>query len=101
MQGLLADENIQGHLRYLRQLLEAQNLWCVLDELQVQLTTFAGLGLPRGVGDRHLWNYCQEHGWVLFTDNRNHDHEDSLNATLADSWQNGHLPVLTLANKGK
>lgn len=29
------------------------------------------------------------------------DGVDSLHATLADSWRSGHLPVLTLANKGK
>jgi hypothetical protein len=51
--------------------------------------------------DRDLWNYCQANELVLFTDNRNHEDKDSLNATLQDSWQEGHLPVLTLANKGK
>jgi hypothetical protein len=38
---------------------------------------------------------------VLFTDNRNHEDENSLNATPQDSWRDGHLPVLTLANKRK
>lgn len=38
---------------------------------------------------------------MLFTENRNADGPDSLDATLADSWRTGHLPVLTLANKGK
>jgi hypothetical protein len=52
------------------------------------------------LNDRLLWNYCQKHGWVLFTGNRNHDDTDSLQATLLDSWQIGHLPVLTLANIG-
>jgi hypothetical protein len=51
--------------------------------------------------DRALWNYCQANGLVLLTENRNHEDEDSLNATLQDSWHEGHLPVLTLANKGK
>ena len=36
----------------------------------------------------------------MFTDNRNQDSNDSLQATLMDSWRIGHLPVLTLANKG-
>jgi hypothetical protein len=55
----------------------------------------------RDLDDRSLWNRCQQDGWVLFTDNRNQEDENSLQATLMDSWQMGHLPVLTLANKGR
>jgi hypothetical protein len=51
--------------------------------------------------DRELWSYCQANGWVLFTDNRNRDGENSLQATLQDSWRDGCLPVITLANKGR
>ncbi len=39
--------------------------------------------------------------WVLFTDNRNQEGPDSLNAVILDSWREGCLPVLTLANKIK
>ncbi|HEV3137043.1 MAG TPA: hypothetical protein VGZ26_04050, partial [Pirellulales bacterium] len=60
---------------------------------------FSDLHLPDELEDRILWNYCQEHGWVLFTDNRNKDGPNSLEATLAESWQSGNLPVLTLSNK--
>ena len=63
--------------------------------------TFPELGLDRGLDDRSLWNFCQQPGWVLFTENRNHDEADSLHATLADSWADGCLPVLTLANEGR
>ncbi len=101
MRGLLADVNVQGHLRYLRQLLEALGLWVFLAELHVELATFADLHLPRDLDDRSLWNFCQQQGWVFFTENRNDDGPDSLHATLVDSWQPGHLPVLTLANKGR
>ncbi len=38
---------------------------------------------------------------MLFTENRNDDGPDSLHATLTNSWREGHLPVLTLANKSK
>ncbi len=43
----------------------------------------------------------QAEGWVLFTENRNHDGPDALEATLLDSWHFGQLPVLTLANKAR
>jgi hypothetical protein len=101
MRALLADVNVQGHLSYLRRLLETLDLWPVLAELRLDLVTFPDLHLPRDLDDRSLWNRCQQDGWVLFTDNRNHDGPDSPEATLTDSWRNGHLPVLMLSNKGR
>jgi hypothetical protein len=101
MRGLLADVKVQGHLPYLRHLLEALDLWPVLVELNLRLVTFPDLQLPRDLDDRRLWIRCQQDGWVLFTENRNDDGPDSLHATLADSWQTGCLPVLTLSDKGK
>jgi hypothetical protein len=101
MRGLLADVNVQGHLPYLRQLMVNLCLWPVLAELNLALVTFRDLDLPPHLDDRSLWNHCQEQGWALFTENRNHYGLDSLNATLMDSWRVGHFPVLTLANKGK
>jgi hypothetical protein len=101
MQGLLADVNVQGHLSYLRRLLEDLDFCPVLAELGLQFAAFRGLGLAMDLDDRELWNCCQQQGWVLFTENRNHDGSDSLQATLADSWRPGHLPVLTLANKSE
>jgi hypothetical protein len=101
MRGLLADVNVQGHLPYLRQLIDSLGLWACLSELGLDLAIFPELGLPRDLDDRSLWNRCQELGWVLLTENRNHDGPDSLHATLQDSWKEGHLPVLTLSNKGR
>lgn len=101
MRGLLADVNVQGHSVYLRQLLETLGLWPMLAELGLTFATFADLGLPRNLVDRSLWHRCQQDGWVLFTENRNDDGPDSLQATLLDSHRAGHLPVLTLANKGR
>jgi hypothetical protein len=101
MRGLLADVNVQGHVPYLRHLLEALGLWTVLAELNLSLVTFADLQLPPDLDDRLLWNRCQKDGWVLFTENRNHDGPNSLQATLTDSWRNGRLPVLTLSNKSR
>jgi hypothetical protein len=99
MRGLLADVNVQGHVLYLRRLLEVLDLWIVLADLKLELLTFRDLHLPRDLDDRSLWNCCQQDGWVLFTENRNDDGPDSLEATLSDSWQSGRLPVLTLSNK--
>jgi hypothetical protein len=99
VRGLLADVNVQGHLIYLRRLLQAMDLWPILAAEQLELATFPELGLPRELDDRTLWHYCQDNGWILFTENRNRDGPDSLQATLDDTWRTGQLPVLTLSNK--
>jgi hypothetical protein len=99
MPGLLADVNIQGYLPYLHRRLEDLGLLDLLTEINLTLVTFPDLGLDRHLDDRSLWNYCQQNNWGLFTDNRNHEDENSLQATMDDSWHVGHFPVLTLANR--
>lgn len=99
--GLLADVNVQGHLPYVRLLLLRLDLLSLLEKLELRLVNFPDLKLARDLSDRSLWEYCQQHGWVLLTENRNHDGPDSLYATLSDSWKSGSLPVVTLANKGR
>ncbi len=101
MPGLLADVNVQGHLPYLKRLMDGLGLLPILNEMGITLATFPDCGLDRHLHDRDLWNYCQANAWVLLTDNRNHEDENSLNAVIQDSWHEGHFPVLTLANKGK
>ena len=101
MRGLLSDVNVQGHLPYIRLLLVKSDLWPILTDCDIDFVTLRDLGLPPSLDDRSLWDRCQRDQWVLFTENRNADGPDSLQATLADSWQRGHLPVLTLANKGR
>lgn len=101
MRGLLADVNLQGHLPYLRRLMEQIGVLEVLTEMDISLAMFPDVGLERDIRDRNLWSFCQKNDWVLFTDNRNHESPDSLNATLEDSWHAGLLPVFTLANKSR
>src|ERR1700674_2579790 len=81
--------------------MENLGLWPVLAELKLELMTFRHLELPPRLDDRSLWNSCQEQAWALFTENRNHDGPDSLHATLMDSWQGGHFPVLLPLGVGK
>jgi hypothetical protein len=101
MPGLLADVNVQGHLPYLVRLIDSLQLLEIITDLGLTLVTFPDLGLDRGLDDRSLWNYCQDNGWILFTDNRNYEDENSLEATIRDSCREGHLPIITLANKGR
>jgi hypothetical protein len=101
MPGLLADVNVQGHLPYLVRLIDEIGVLDLLTNVGITFETFPDRGLDQHMKDRALWNYCQENELVLFTENRNHEDDDSLIATILDSWQEGHLPVLTLANKGR
>ena len=73
----------------------------MLAQLELRIVIFRDLGLSADLDDRALWNFCQTDGWVLLTDNRNHDGPDSLDATLSDTWKTGLLPVLTLSSKGR
>lgn len=99
MQGLLADANLEGLLPHLRGILERSDLWPILVELRIVFATFDDLAMPRDTNDRELWIRCQQQGWVLLTDNRNADHEDSLESALVELWRIGHLPVITIGSK--
>ena len=101
MRGLLADVNVQGHLPWLIALLKSIDLWAILIEEGIRFETFADHGLPPRLDDRTLWQFCQSNGWLLFTNDKNNDDPDSLQATMTDTWRVGHLPVLTLSNQGK
>jgi hypothetical protein len=99
--GLLADVNIQGELAVLRTVLHAAGLLELLTDVGVRLYTFADFGLDRALADRPLWHFCQQQQLILFTDNRNRDDPDSLEATLSDSLRPDSLPVLTPGDKSR
>ena len=97
MRGLLADVNLQGHLRFLRARLIGLGLADLLGD--PEFAVFPAVGLADDLDDRSVWRFCQSEGWVLWTDNRNDDGPDSLEATLRDLWKPGDLPILTVASK--
>ena len=101
MRGVLADEHIGGQLQRLEAILAQDGLTEVLAEVGVRFVSFVDLGWPTSLSDRELWHRCQADGWVLLTANRNHDGPDSLGSTLADSWREGLLPVITIADAEK
>ena len=73
----------------------------LVEGVGLTLATFPDLSLDRESDDRAVWTFCQANGWVLFTDNRNNEGADSLHAAIQESWREGYLPVITLANKGR
>ncbi len=98
MNGLLFDINIQGLHAHFIHLLTALDLLDFWEAANLRVLSVAGLGYPRDVRDRVLWNRCQADGLVFITENRNDDGPDSLERTMADSLAPDSLPVLTLAN---
>ena len=52
MPGLLADVNVQGHLPYLRRLMEGLGLLEIRTGMGLSLVTFPDLCLDRGIDDR-------------------------------------------------
>jgi hypothetical protein len=97
MRGILADNNIERHVRILVGILQGPDWSEFWDSLQLAFWTFATLPLPRGTLDRDLWLTCQHQQLVLITANRNMDGEDSLEAAIRELNTPESLPVLTLA----
>jgi hypothetical protein len=59
--------------------------------------TFRDLGIAETATDREVWLFCQRHGMLLITANRNMDETDSLEAVIRELNQPDSLPVLTVA----
>ena len=67
MRGLLADVHLEGHLPYLRRLIDELDVGPIVAELKLDFKTFPEIPLDKDLDDRSLWNSCQQEGWVLFT----------------------------------
>lgn len=96
MLKIMADHHCAGHLQVLLRCLTSaawDSLWTPLD---VQVETFARLGLPTNTTDTVLWRRCQEQGILLLTSNRNAEGPESLEAVIARDNTPMSLPVLTL-----
>ena len=101
LQGLLADAHADAMLRSVRQWIATDGLAEVMNYEEIRFVTFRDLGLPTNTPDRPLWELCQTDGWILLTDNRNAKGQDSLQATLANRWEPGRLPVLTVGSANR
>jgi hypothetical protein len=98
VRGILADVNIEGHVRRLLQLLQEEprrEFWTYLNLLT---PVFADLGLLPTDSDLVVWRRCQLEQLVLITTNRNQTGPDSLEAVIRTLNRPDSLPVVTLAN---
>lgn len=99
MLGILADNDVDGHWRYILELLQQEPWREFWAEMGFAVHTFETLGLPRDTCDSELWRECQKRQIILITGNRNRAGPDSLEAEIQTHNSSGCLPVLTLANR--
>jgi hypothetical protein len=95
--GILADHNLEGHVRRMVARMQQppwQEFW---DGLGIGAFSLADLGLASNTSDADVWRVCQSRGLVLITGNRNNDGPDSLDATIRSEGTPDSLPVMTVA----
>jgi hypothetical protein len=92
---LLSDHDIELYARLLWGEFAATD-WLAFGA--ASMATFADVGLHREASDREVWLYCQQHGALLLTGNRNMEDANSLEAVLRELNEPRSLPILTLAN---
>ena len=97
MLGILADSDVQGHVRALLGFYREEPWKQIWAGLNVTTHTFESLGLSRDVPDLKVWTTAQANNTVLITGNRNREGPDSLEATIRRLNRPDCLPVFTIA----
>jgi hypothetical protein len=98
MPNLLADHDIEGHVRRLIDYFEGSGWNEIWRDLGWSVIYFADLKLDPKTPDRDVWTKCQSEGLILLTGNRNQHGAGSLEATIRELNEPHHLPVITIAN---
>lgn len=97
MPSIMADHDVEGHLRALLRVLMSDEWRGFWEELGYPIETFESLGIASNTPDRRLWCLCQERGIVLITGNRNKAGPESLEAAIEQLSTEASLPVLTIS----
>lgn len=98
MRGIIADANIEGHVERIMDVIRATDWSDYWDALGLEVVSFPELGLVPASPDVEVWRVCQQEKLVLVTANRNHDWDESLEATIRLEGTQSSLPVLTLSD---
>jgi hypothetical protein len=98
VKGLVADVNIEGHVRFLLDILHNEEWRDTWASLHLMTPTFAEIGLCRESPDSEVWKTCQREGLLLITGNRSAEGPDSLEQTIRSLNHLAALPVITLAD---
>ena len=98
MVGIMPDNDVGGHFTKLLGIVESDTWGGLWKSLGVTVLRFEDLNLPRAATDLVVWQVCQSRQVILFTGNRNHESEESLEATIRTLNRPDSLPVFTLAS---
>lgn len=98
MRGLLADANSEGSLRAILRVCRSPGWRDIWLELRVPAFAFKDFSLDPEIKDDVLWQFCQDEGLILFTDNRNEIGATSLGRAIREKGTAQSLPVLTTAD---
>lgn len=96
MQIILSDHNCEGQAKVIFQALDHHGF---LPTFGMELLFFAQVGIDPRTGDRQVWQFCQEHGYLLLTGNRTaSDGVRSLEYVINTLLKEDSLPVITIGN---
>lgn len=96
MQIVMSDHNCEGQADAIFQSLRHHGL---LPLLPIQLLLFGEVDLHPKTGDRQVWQFCQDNGYLLLTGNRTADDgARSLDYVIRTLLKEDSLPVITIGN---
>ena len=98
MLRILADHDIEGHVRRLVRICSSREWVDIWASLACQVDSFETLGLSQDAADRDVSRLCQEKGIVLVTGNRNAEDETSLELAIRELGAKESLPVITISD---
>jgi hypothetical protein len=94
----MADNDIQGHMAILTQILLSDDWREIWLSLNVPIWGFANLSLTADASDAAVWHACQREEVILITGNRNEESDDSLQATMRAHNTPTSYPVMTISD---
>ena len=101
MPTIMADHDVEGHLRVRIRIWSSPDFFELLAETGCTFESSARLGLEPNTPDSVVWNLCQEREIILLTGNRNADGHDSLEETIRREFMADSLPVFTISNPSR
>jgi len=101
MPTIMADHDVEGHLKVLMNIW-LSSIWIDLwSELHCSVESFERLDIGDDTADSDVWRLCQEKEIVLVTGNRNAEGEESLEQTIRRLGTPDSLPVLTIGDPNR
>ena len=98
MPTIMADHDVEGHLRVLLNVWLSPGWIDIWTASRCEVESFDRLGIAEDAPDSLIWTKCQEREIVLITGNRNAEGDESLESTLQRLGTSRSLPVLTIGD---